>query len=88
LELPEDADTLGLKPGDEVDISLATIPDRYGQVSAGDADDGAARERARIAAIDAAVGSLAHVGVSVEDLHRERQLDKAREEREIERYMR
>ncbi len=35
------------------------------------------------AAINAAQGSLAHVGVSVEDLHRERQADKAREEQQV-----
>ena len=39
------------------------------------------RERIRLAAIRAAVGSMAHVGVTVDDLHRERQADKEREER-------
>jgi hypothetical protein len=34
---------------------------------------------AREAAIDAAQGSMAYVGARVEDLHRERQADKARE---------
>ncbi len=37
-------------------------------------------EEARVAAIWAAVGSMAHVGVGVEDLHRERQSDKQKEE--------
>ena len=37
------------------------------------------REQVRIAMIKAAQGSLAHVKVSVEDLHRERQTDKQRE---------
>ncbi len=37
-------------------------------------------EAARIAAIKAARGSMAHVGVSVDDLHRERQKDKKQEE--------
>ena len=37
-------------------------------------------EEARVAAIWAAVGSMAHIGVSVEDLHRERQSDKQKEE--------
>ncbi len=37
-------------------------------------------EEAQIAAIWAAVGSMAHVGVGVEDLHRERQSDKQKEE--------
>jgi hypothetical protein len=40
----------------------------------------AASEEARIAAIWASVGSMAHVGVGVEDLHRERQSDKQKEE--------
>lgn len=38
------------------------------------------REEARVAAIQAARGSLAHLGVTVNDLHRERQADKAKEE--------
>lgn len=37
----------------------------------------------REAVISAALGSLAHVGASVEDLHRERQADKAREEQQV-----
>lgn len=40
----------------------------------------AASEQARIAAIHAARGSMAHLGVTVEDLHRERQADKNCEE--------
>ncbi len=39
-----------------------------------------ASEEARVAAIWAAVGSMAHIGVGVEDLHRERQSDKQKEE--------
>ena len=39
------------------------------------------REWMRLAAIRAAVGTMAHVGVTVDDLHRERQADKEREER-------
>lgn len=39
-----------------------------------------ARKQARIAAIYAAVGSMAHIGVTVDDLHRERQADKEKEE--------
>ncbi len=39
-----------------------------------------ASEQARIAAIYAAVGSMAHIGVTVDDLHRERQADKEKEE--------
>ena len=39
-----------------------------------------ARKEARIAAIYAAVGSMAHIGVTVDDLHRERQADKEKEE--------
>lgn len=39
-----------------------------------------AREQARIAAIYAAVGSMAHIGVGTDDLHRERQADKEKEE--------
>lgn len=39
-----------------------------------------AREQARIAAIYAAIGSMAHIDVSVDDLHRERQADKKKEE--------
>ncbi len=42
------------------------------------------REQARIATIMASVGSMAHVGV--EDLHRERQADKAKEEQWIAEY--
>ena len=38
------------------------------------------REVERIAAIHAARGSMAHIGVTVDDLHRERQTDKSREE--------
>lgn len=41
------------------------------------------REQERIAAIHEARGSLAHVGVAVEDLHRERQTDKQAEEQQI-----
>lgn len=44
--------------------------------------DGDAHEQARIAAIYAARGSMAHVGVSVDDLHRERQADKGKEEQD------
>ena len=38
-------------------------------------------EEDRIARIQAGMGSFAHVDVMVEDLHRERQVDKAAEER-------
>ncbi len=38
-------------------------------------------EEDRLARIRAGMGSLAHVDVTVEDLHRERQADKAAEER-------
>ncbi len=38
------------------------------------------RERMRLSAIRAAAGSMAHIGVTVDDLHRERQADKVREE--------
>jgi len=44
--------------------------------------DGDSREQARIAAIHAARGSMAYVGVTVDDLHRERQADKEEEERD------
>ena len=38
------------------------------------------REQTRVATILASVGCLAHVNVSVDDLHRERQEDKKKEE--------
>ncbi len=41
----------------------------------------ATREQDRIAAIYAARGSMARLGVSVDDLHRERQSDKRNEEK-------
>lgn len=41
----------------------------------------AAHEQDRLAAIHAARGSMATVGVTVDDLHRERQADKEKEER-------
>lgn len=49
------------------------------------AEEAKLAEAARRALIapDAAPGSLAHVGASVEDLHRERQADKAREEQQV-----
>ena len=50
---------------------------------AGQADK-TAREKQRVAAIRAAAGSLAYVGASVEDLHRERQADKERDARAFE----
>jgi len=37
-------------------------------------------EQEHVAAIHAAKGSMAHVGVTVDDLHRERQADKQKEE--------
>ena len=40
----------------------------------------ATREQDRIAAIYAAQGSMSYVGVTVDDLHRERQADKENEE--------
>jgi len=40
----------------------------------------ATSEEARVAAIWAALGSMAHIGMGVEDLHRERQDDKRKEE--------
>jgi len=44
-------------------------------------EDGVVPEEARIAAIRASRGSMAYVaGVSVDDLHRERQADKEKEE--------
>ena len=45
-------------------------------------------EEARIARIWAAVGSMAYVPVGVEDLHRERQADKEKEEQWIAGYSR
>ena len=44
-------------------------------------------EQERIARIRAATGSMAHIPVSVEDLHRERQADKAKEEAWIKEYL-
>lgn len=35
-----------------------------------------------LAAVDAAQGNMAHLGALVEDLHHERQADKAREEQQ------
>jgi len=40
--------------------------------------DADARERARIAAIDAVVGKYAHPGIAVEQLHHEHRLDEDR----------
>ena len=45
-----------------------------------------ASEQARIAAIHAARGSMTHVKVSVEDLHRERHQEKEIEERQMRDY--
>lgn len=42
------------------------------------------KEIERIAAIRAAAGSFAHYGARVEDLHRERQADRERDERQFE----
>jgi thiamine monophosphate synthase len=39
-----------------------------------------ASQQARVAAIDAVFGKYAHLGVSVDDLHRERQADKIGED--------
>ena len=41
-----------------------------------------AEEAARLRAIDAAMGAFVHVPFTVDDLHRERQKDKMREERQ------
>ena len=43
-----------------------------------------ARERARVEAIRAGMGKFAHLGPAVEELHRERQADKIKEEQQIE----
>ena len=48
-------------------------------------DTTALLKQVRLATIDAAMGSLAHVGVSVEDLHREKQADNALSEHQIQR---
>ena len=50
------------------------------------ASEAEAREQARIATIKASIGSMAHIPVSVEDLHRERQADKEKEEKWIAEY--
>lgn len=49
--------------------------------------DATEAERKRIEAIDATIGKYAYLGPMVEDLHRERQADKEREERMIAGYM-
>ncbi len=41
------------------------------------------RDPARIARVQSIRGKYAHIGVSTEDLHRERQKDKEQEERQI-----
>src|SRR5438132_9828939 len=68
------------------DDMLLIIParksDRNGAYPSETAEE---KEKARIAAIQAARGSMAHVGVSVDDLHRERQRDKEKEEQQIKR---
>jgi hypothetical protein len=63
------------------------LPPYQQQNGTQESENAEAREQARIAAIRAARGSLAHVGVSVEDLHRERQADKEKEEQQIKRYL-
>jgi hypothetical protein len=77
LELPEEADELGLKPGDEVEVRLLPLP-HLAQNGTLTPD-----EKARIAAIDAAMGSMAHLGVTSDDIRRERQLDDEISERQL-----
>ena len=71
--LTEAAKQKGLEPAA---FAKKLVTEHLPQVS-GDADT---REQARIATILASRGSMAHMAVSVEDLHRERQADKAKEE--------
>lgn len=51
---------------------------------AGEELAGLETDSARVAHIKSLRGKYAHLGVSVEDLHRERQADKAQEEQQLE----
>ena len=80
--------TIDLSPTEQAQLTAAAERIRARAFCVGKEDpvteylppEGDAREQARIAAIYAAVGSMAHIGVDVEDLHRERQADKEKEE--------
>ena len=76
LELPAEAEAqLHLQSGDEVQISILGTPHTT--------LDENAQEAARLAAIDAAMGSMAQWQVTSDDLRRERQADDALAERQL-----
>ena len=63
--------------------AVPTEAERFAQWADTEKADAPEAERKRIEAIGALIGKYAHLGPMVEELHRERQADKVREEQRI-----
>ena len=80
LELPEAAEELDLQPGEELEVTIAGLPHPRQN---GTEPTPETTEAERIARIKSVRGKYAHLGVSSDDLHRDRAADKEREERQL-----